>query len=96
MSNRSQDLEMFAVCDPRVNILNDLRAARTRREAQWATWQMDRSWPAQSPVRMTVECMSVGAARAKSLPWTLGAAGFMALGVAGAGLLAVGIERGLL
>lgn len=112
MARRSPDLEMHAVVDPRVALLNDLHWARcpvptsqplrgylpgsARRVAQWPTWQMDRSWPQRSPARLTVECLSVGAARPKSLPWTLGAAGFLALGVAAAGLLAVGIERGLL
>ena len=112
MATRNPDLEMYAVVDPRVALLNDLHWARcpvptsqplrghlqgrARRVAQWPTWQMDRSWPQRSPARLTVECVSVGAGRRSALPWTLGAAGFLALGVAAAGLLAVGIERGLL
>jgi hypothetical protein len=112
VARRNRDLEMHAIVDPRVALLNDLHWARcpvptsqplrerlpgrARRMAQWPTWQMDRSWPARSPARLTVECLSVGAPRRASLPWTLGAAGFLALGVAAAGLLAVGIERGLL
>src|SRR5580658_7761324 len=103
---------MYAVVDPRVALLNDLHWARgpapasqpmrdrspgaVRREAQWPTWQMDRSWPERSPARISIECVSVGAPRQIRRPWTLGAAGFLALGVAAAGLLAVGIERGLL
>lgn len=112
MAKRKLDLEMYAVVDPRVALLNELHWARCpvpsaqvmrdrspgaiRREAQWPTWQMDRSWPSRSAARTTIECMPVGAARRHGLPWTLGAAGFLALGVAAAGLLTVGIERGLL
>lgn len=103
---------MYAVVDPRVALLNDLHWARcpaptsqrmpvrnpgaARREAQWPTWQMDRSWPQRSAVRTNIECVSVGASRRSGLPWTLGAAGFLALAIAAAGLLTVGIERGLL
>ena len=112
MATRNRDLEMYAVVDPRVALLNalhgpprlvpispqkrDLTLERARREAQWPTWQMDRSWPDRMAARTTIERASVSAVRRASLPWTLGAAGFLALGVVAAGLLAVGIERGLL
>jgi hypothetical protein len=112
VARRNRELEMYALVVPRIALLNDLHWARcpvptsqpmrdrnpgrARREAQWPTWQMDRSWPQRSAARVNIECVSVGAARRKSLPWTLSAAGFVALGVAAAGLLAVGIERGLL
>jgi hypothetical protein len=112
MAKRNLDVEMYAVVDPRVALLNELHWARCpvpsvqvmrdrsagaiRREAQWPTWQMDRSGPARTAVRTTIECLPVAAARRTGLPWTLGTAGFLALGVAAAGLLTVGIERGLL
>jgi hypothetical protein len=96
VSNRSQDLEMFAVYDPRVSALNDLRAARTRREAQWATWQMDRSWPHRWGAPTPIERVLDRAPQRKDLPWIFASALFVALGVVGAGLLTVGIEKGLL
>lgn len=112
MATRNRDLEMYAVVDPRIALVNDLHWARCpdptsqpmgdrspgspRRAAQWPTWHMDRSWPQRSSARVSIECVSVAAARPNSPPWTLSAAGFLALGVAAAGLLAVGIERGLL
>ena len=60
MGQRTPSLEMDASIDPRVALLNHSRDARStiastpstlatraalRREAQWSTWQMDRSWP---------------------------------------------------
>jgi hypothetical protein len=87
---------MFAVCDPRVNILNDLRAARTRREAQWATWQMDRSWAQRWAAPTPLERVLDRAPHRKDLPWIFASVLFVALGVVGAGLLTVGIEKGLL
>jgi hypothetical protein len=100
------------VFDPRVTVLKDLRdehgpfpLARpncepfretARREAQWATWQMDRSWPDWSTSRARGEPMPVAEVGHNGLPWTLCAAGFVAVGIVAAGLLAVGIERGLL
>jgi hypothetical protein len=60
VSQRTSSLEMDASIDPRIALLNDSRDARSsianasaaltaraarRREAQWPTWQMDRSWP---------------------------------------------------
>ena len=103
MAKRNPDLEMYAVLDPRVTLLNELRNAHyersheaIRREAQWPTWQTDRSWPDAAAVRMPVDRASRTAAPHDSLPWTLGAAGFLALGIIAAGLLTVGIERGLL
>jgi hypothetical protein len=71
-------------------------AARARRAAQWATWQIDRSLPRGPAAPLVIECGPAPAASRVGLAWMLGAAGFLALGVVGAGLLSVGIERGLL
>jgi hypothetical protein len=103
---------MYAVFDPRVSALNDLREAQwpvpsspyrhdahretARRESQWATWQMDRSWPDRSHLRRPAEPPSVSAVARGDMQWKLTAAAFLALGVVAAGLLTVGIERGLL
>jgi hypothetical protein len=112
MAKRSPDLEMYAVFDPRVTLLKDLRDGqwpvptsvpgldckreRLRRESQWGTWQMDRSWPERSSVQTIQEGLSDGEERRNTLSWTLVAAGFLAVGIVGAGLLAVGLEKGLL
>ena len=60
MRQRTPSLEMHASIDPRITLLKDSCEARSnianapstlatraerRRESQWATWQMDRSWP---------------------------------------------------
>jgi hypothetical protein len=71
-------------------------AASARRASQWATWQVDRSLPRGAAVRPVIERICEPAASRSGLAWMLGAAGFLALGVVGAGLLSVGIERGLL
>jgi hypothetical protein len=112
MGKRSSELEMYTVFDPRVSLLKDLQAGQwpvpvaqpsrdpdretARRDAQWATWQMDRSWPERSGMRTTGEGRPVADIRRNGLPWILCAAGFVAVGIVAAGLLAVGIERGLL
>ncbi|HTC52827.1 MAG TPA: hypothetical protein VK700_12900 [Steroidobacteraceae bacterium] len=112
MPRRSADLEMYAVFDPRVGLVNDLRNGQwpvptsmprrhykqeaLRRGSQWGTWQMDRSWPERSVVRAIHGGLSDRERRRSSLPWTLVAAGFLAVGIVAAGLLAVGLERGLL
>jgi hypothetical protein len=112
MSKRSADLEMYAVFDPRVKLVNDLRSGQwpvatsapkrdckqeaLRRESQWGTWQMDRSWPERFAVRTSHEGMSERQGRRSSPSWTLVAAGFVAVGIVAAGLVAVGLEKGLL
>jgi hypothetical protein len=69
-------------------------AASARRASQWATWQIDRSLPRGASVRPVLERVAAPAPSRNGLAWMLGAAGFLALGVVGAGLLSVGIERG--
>jgi hypothetical protein len=112
VANRGSDLEMHAVFDPRITLLKELRGGEwpvpiarqkrepnpetVRREAEWPTWQMDRSWPEGSATRMSIEHTPVSEAPRTGLAWVLGAAGFLALGIVVAGLLAVGIEKGLL
>jgi hypothetical protein len=112
VSKRSPDIEMFAVFDPRINLLNDLRAGewpvprglsprdasqeRARREAQWPTWQMDRPSLEGWRAPGPVEDQEASGSERKDLSWVLASALFVALGVVGAGLLTVGIETGLL
>jgi len=61
MSERRPELEMYAVLDPRITLLKGLRNGTernpesARREAQWPTWQMDRSWPERSARRSAIQ-----------------------------------------
>ena len=71
-------------------------ASSARRASQWATWQIDRSLPRNAAARPMIQSAPEPATSTAGLAWMLGAAGFLALGVVGAGLLSVGIERGLL
>lgn len=89
MKRSRSDLEMNAVFDPRIGLLKELRDAHSaRRDAQWSTWQMDRSWSERVAVRTPIERVAVRGTRYEHFAWMLG--------VVAAGLPAVGIERGLL
>src|SRR5580692_4387124 len=81
VAKRRPELEMYAVFDPRVALLAELRRANPgaeRRAAQWPTWQSDRSWPAPSPARIAIERLSVGELRRDGASWNIAAAAFMA------------------
>ena len=54
MSNGRPEVEMYAVLDSRVSLLRELRECNPgarRRQAQWPTWQQDRSWPERVAAR---------------------------------------------
>jgi hypothetical protein len=88
---------MYAVLDPRVTMLKDLRDAEwpvatsplererspeaARRAAQWPTWQMDRSWPDRSAARLPAPLVDDG--RLRNLR------DFLPLLLSGAGVLAL-------
>jgi len=67
-----------------------------RRESQWATWQVDRSWLHRRPVPARVATVVDSGSGPGGLPRVVIAALFVALGIVGAGLLTVGIETGIL
>jgi hypothetical protein len=99
VARRRPELEMYAVIDPRVALLNELRRANPgteRRMAQWPTWQADRSWPGRAPARIAIERLPVSELRRDGRQWNIAVAAFMALGVVATGLLAAGIGKGLL
>jgi hypothetical protein len=90
MSNRRPDLEMYAVLDPRIALLRDLRDGESaRREAQWPTWQTDRSWPERSARRLPIQAAADDEVRHMRdyFPLVLSATGLLALIVAIAGAL---------
>jgi hypothetical protein len=85
MSKRRPDLEMYAVLDPRIALLKDLRDGESaRRGAQWATWQTDRSWPHQSAKRLPIQAVGDDEVRHMRdyFPLVLSATGLLALIVA--------------
>ena len=109
MAQRNSDLEMYAVLDPRITLLNSLRDAQwpvptsrldrdnaretARRKAQWPTWQMDRSRPDRSA---PIDCAEDSGSQREGLPVVLRGAGFLVLIVVAVAMLVVGIEMGLL
>ena len=85
MSKRAPDLEMYAVLDPRISLLKDLRDGESaRREAQWPTWQTDRSWPDRPARRLPIQLADNDEVRhlRDYFPLVLSAAGVLALVVA--------------
>jgi hypothetical protein len=76
---------MYALLDPRITLLKDLRDGESaRREAQWPTWQADRSWPARAARRLPVQPLDDDQVRQLRdyFPLVLSATGLLALIVA--------------
>jgi hypothetical protein len=82
MSKRKPELEMYALIDPRITLLRDLRDGESaRREAQWPTWQRDRSWPDRSARCLPVQPLDDDQVRhlRDYFPLVLSATGLLAL-----------------